>query len=498
MLRNLRKTIKGSIYYSFGNLSIKIIGLILLPIFTNNLSLDEYGALGILEVSIQILISTFGLGLWYAFERWYWDKDYAKKQKSIFFTILSFSLFIAVFLFFIIFISSSKLSKLLFDSTEFAYVLCLMSFITGLEIIAQTPGTLLRLLEKPFYFTLSFIVKLVLTLGFTIYFLVFQGKKIDGIYEAQMIGSIVYLVILLKPIIKHSKIKLELRILLDMIKYRLPLIFSSIFIIVLSFTDRYALKFLSGLSDVGIYSLGYKLANSIKVIIVSSVWYALTPLIYKMMDEPNNKRFYSKVMTYFTFGVMIFVLGLSLFGKEIVYLFARKPDYWDAFKIIPLISYSILFGMLKDVSLIGLNIVKKTKIMAFLIIIVAVLNLILNLILIPIFQYFGAALATLISQIVFFIAVLLYSQKYYPIPYEIHKVVTMILVGGVLYALSLLTTDLVLFYRVFIKSLLIISFPFVLYPLKFYETVELDRIKGAWDKWKNPLNWRDNIKGMKS
>ena len=72
-------------------------GLILLPLFVQKLSLSEYGILGILEVTVQILVSTFGLGIWYALERWYWDKDYLNKQKSMYFTVLAFSFVIALF-----------------------------------------------------------------------------------------------------------------------------------------------------------------------------------------------------------------------------------------------------------------------------------------------------------------------------------------------------------------------------------------------------------------
>jgi hypothetical protein len=51
--------------------------------------------------------------------------------------------------------------------------------------------------------------------------------------------------------------------------------------------------------------------------------------------------------------------------------------------------------------------------------------------------------------------------------------------------------------RVIIKLLLIAAFPFVLYPLRFYESVELYRIKGAYQKWKNPKKWKDNISNIK-
>ncbi|MBA7569107.1 hypothetical protein ES708_10845 [subsurface metagenome] len=498
MLHNIKIAVKGSAIYSIGNMSLKLMGLILFPLFVQKLSLSEYGILGMLEVTVQILVSTFGLGIWYAFERWYWDKDYFNKQKSMYFTVLAFSFIIALFLFFSVSGASIPLSELLFDSSSYSYVLVLMSVIAGLELMAQNSAMLLRLKIKPFIFTFSFTSKLIITLAFTLYFLIVKGKKIDGIYEAQLIGEIFYFLILMLSCIKDIQFKFEFGILKDMVVYRLPLVFSSVFIVMLSFTDRYALKFLSNLSDVGIYSLGYKIANTIKVILISSTWFAVSPMIYKMMDKPENKRFYSKIMTYFTFGVIIFIIGLSIYGKEIIYLFASKPEYRLAYKIVPVISFAILFGMLKDVAFIGLNITRKTKIMASLIIIIAILNLGLNILFIPYFQSIGAAMATLISQIIFFLLVLKYSQKKYYIPYEFKKVGVMIVLGLVLVVIGNLFNHIYLPLRMVLKLVIIVSFPIILYFFNFYEEIELNRIKGAWDKWKNPLNWRNNVKNLKS
>ena len=51
--------------------------------------------------------------------------------------------------------------------------------------------------------------------------------------------------------------------------------------------------------------------------------------------------------------------------------------------------------------------------------------------------------------------------------------------------------------RLIFKASLIIAFPILLYFFSFYEQVELDKLKGAWDKWKNPKNWNKNLKNIK-
>ena len=74
MLSFVKSAAKNSLIYGLGNVSTKVVGFILLPLYTSHLSVREYGILGLLEVSSQVIVSVFGLSLTYAFFRWYWDK----------------------------------------------------------------------------------------------------------------------------------------------------------------------------------------------------------------------------------------------------------------------------------------------------------------------------------------------------------------------------------------------------------------------------------------
>ena len=190
---------------------------------------------------------------------------------------------------------------------------------------------------------------------------------------------------------------------------------------------------------------------------------------------------------------MIMVIGLSIFGKEIIKVLAQNVDYWDSYKIIPVISFSMTFSMLSYTSITGLSIVKKTRIIATVTFIISVINIGLNVIFIPYFQSMGAAIATLITQLIYFLSIYYYSQKHYYIPYEIAKIVKMVLTGLMIILIAIPVNDLNLLIRLPLKIILVSSFPFWLYFQNFYEQIELDRIKGAWNKWKDLKNFRKNI-----
>ncbi|MEA1986709.1 MAG: oligosaccharide flippase family protein [Candidatus Marinimicrobia bacterium] len=493
MLNKIKLAVKNSFIFSFGNIASKIIGLILLPIITDKLNTSEYGGVGMAEVVTQVLIAIFGLSLYQALNRWYWDKDYKNKQQSMFFTVLCFVFFTSLFMIFSFSLFIEPMSIAIFDSSNYSFLLQIMLINAGLQIVTQIPATLMKLQQKSILFSVSNLLRFIFNLIFQIYFLIVLDLKIVGIYLGILFGNIIYLLFLSKYIIKNIKIKFELKILKEMFNFSYPLIFSSIGGVMLSTIDRFSLRALSEFGQIGLYSFGYKIANIIKVFIVKSAQLALTPMKYKMMDDKGNKRFYQKSATYLVFIVTFSAIGLSLFSMEAIKILATKHDYWEAYKIVPFISFSIIFIALRQSIGIGLNIAKKTKILASILIGMAIMNIVLNWALIPYFDSYGAAFATLLTQLIFFIVHYRISQKHYFVPYEINKITKMIILSGMIVGVSFISVEWELLYRLLFKTILLFSFPIGLYFLKFYDDVELYRIRGSWDKWRNPLNWKKNI-----
>jgi len=496
MLADFRKLFRQSAIYGLGTLSTKLAGFVLIPLYTKSFSVAEFGVLGLLEVSAAVVISFFGFSLYSGFFRWYWDKGSDGKKESLFFTVTVFQIGIAIAAYFAALPFLKSLSVLILGSTEYSYLLQMMLISSLLQLILIMPNTLLRLQEKPWLFTLANVVQLVFSLTVTVYFVGFKKAGIEGIYYGQIVGSIAFASVLLRYTFKNMVFRFEAALLREIIVYCLPLFMSGVALVMLNVTDRYSLSILGNMADVGLYSYGFKLANTLNVFLITSVNFAIQPMIYRMMNAPDNKRFYAKLLTYYTFGTMFFALGMMVFGMEITKLFAKRVEYFDAWYIFPFIIYSIVFGMMKDVATTGLSITKKTKVIAFTVIITAALNLLLNAVLIPLMGNLGAALSKLLSMIVFFALTYYYAQKVFTIPYEMKRIVIMLVVAAIMYLVSLLFNSWDLLPRLALKSLLILSFPFVLYFLRFYELVEMVRVKSGWEKWKNPSEFSNNIQRL--
>lgn len=475
MQKEFKGLAKSIVIYGFGNVSIKLIGLVLLPLYTNTsfLSSDEYGSMGLLDISAQILVAIFSLSLSSAYLRWYWDKAYFNVRKKIFYTCFVTLSILAVFLALTGSVSAKAASRVLFNG-EFHYAIAIMIVATSLQPLIDFVLTQMRAESKAGFFISTNIARLLISLLATIYLLKYQKHGLAGVYEAQLIGNIAFLLITSRYILKNIEFSFSKDILRDILKFSIPLAVASLSNVLLVVFDRYVLNFKSTRLDVALYTQGFKIANTTKVFIVSSVQLALAPAVFKIMNRPDNKIIYSKIMTWFTIIVVYFSLFMSLFGLEITKVFTTDKIYFDSYKLIPLFSLGIIFGMLKDVSVTGLQITKQTKIIGKVLIGVAVFNFACNMMLVPLWGTYGAASSSFISQFIFFIIMFFAAQKEYKIPYRLDKVLLIIVSGAAMFIAGNFFNTFSLGVRIAAKSAALLVFPVLLLLFRVIDQSEMD------------------------
>ncbi|MBL7086408.1 MAG: hypothetical protein ISS28_04850, partial [Candidatus Cloacimonetes bacterium] len=160
MLNKIKNTLKHSAIYSIGNIATKLIGIILLPLYTKHITVSEYGILGILEITIMILSQVLILGQSHALLRFYDLAEYKAKRKSTLFTIFIF-LFACGLLFNLLGQNfASKLSSLFFKPPEFTIYFKLCFYIIFLRIINNLFLSVLRAKEKSVFYATANIIKI--------------------------------------------------------------------------------------------------------------------------------------------------------------------------------------------------------------------------------------------------------------------------------------------------------------------------------------------------
>ena len=228
MLADLKNTVKQTSIYSIGNLSSKLIGFILLPLYTSYLTTAEYGILAIIEASGQILIGIFAFSLPTAMLRWCATEKEEEQQKSIVFTTLISTLLIAVSLSIVLIPFSSKFSILFFNHTRFTNYFIILFLSVSFGMLNNVPLNLIRLKEKSFFYIIITSLKFAAILLLNIYFVVYKKTGVEGIILSQLIGNILLLLLTTPFLLKNVILKFKFKILKEMFSYGFPLIFTAI------------------------------------------------------------------------------------------------------------------------------------------------------------------------------------------------------------------------------------------------------------------------------
>ena len=254
--------------------------------------------------------------------------------------------------------------------------------------------------------------------------MVVQELKVESIFIGQIAGNITASLLAIFFVRKSYGFTFSISKFKKMVSYSMPLVLSGIGIFITLYIDRIAIKDLLGLNELGTYGVAYRFA-AVAFLVMTGFQKSLSPLVFKHYQEENTPLDISKIFNIFIIFALLMVAGGILFSKELVVLFTTKA-YYSSESLIALLVMAILFSNMYIFAP-GIGIAKKTKLIFLISINSAVINIILNYTLIPVFGLSGAAYSTLIAAIITFF-VYIYFAKYYPIPYHTKPILLSLLI----------------------------------------------------------------------
>ncbi|MDQ3876213.1 MAG: polysaccharide biosynthesis C-terminal domain-containing protein, partial [Actinomycetota bacterium] len=192
---------------------------------------------------------------------------------------------------------------------------------------------------------------------------------------------------------------------------------------------------------------------------------------YSLEDDREARRTYGYVLTYLVFVTSWAALALGLLSPWLVRALAQPPFYKGSRAVAPLAFAFAVFGCYTVVA-IGVGRARRTQFNWAATGLAALVNVALNLILIPRYGMMGAAVATLVAYTVLFVAMTARAQRVYPVPYQWRRVATLFAAAAGLTALGkALDAPLA------VVLALIVIYPLVLLPLGFYLPAERRRLR---------------------
>lgn len=394
----LNSFVKDGLLYTVGSILIKASAFITLPIFLRLLSVEEYGLIAVytswtslvsIVVTLQIIYSIPSAKIKYS------DIEFRGYLFNINLVLSVLYLLLAV----IIFIFGDTLSQLLGLKIDYLYLM-LIGFIFGNFIEQQ-----MLIYQFESKATKRLLVSLLQTIFGTIFSIVtiLYIWKDDGVF-ARIFGGLLFTIILGSYFFyKQSKlyiVKIKKVYIHFALSISLPLVFHNLAGYIINISDRIMVEKIVGLTEAGLYSFAYNIGLIINIV-YASLNMAWVPWLFKNLKSKNYVEVNRLSRYYLIFGT-ICLIAFQLLTPELIQIMAPQ-SYWQANQIAPFIAlayfYSFLYAFPANYEFFK----EKTSLLALGTILAALLNIILNLWLIPLYKGLGAAVTTLLAQVFVFI-----------------------------------------------------------------------------------------------
>jgi O-antigen/teichoic acid export membrane protein len=217
-----------------------------------------------------------------------------------------------------------------------------------------------------------------------------------------------------------------------MFRFGLPTMPAELSLYSLNFIDRIIIARTVGLAQVGLYALAVKFAQAMQVL-ARGLQLAWPPLAYSIRDDDEARRVYSMIFTWFAAALAFAASGLWLESRWIVRLLAA-PEYFPSYQAIGLLATGIGLYALYLAMVVILGRTGRTEFSFPATIAAVVVNVGLNLLLVPSQGIVGAGLALVASYVVVLVLMYVLTQRLFPVPYEWGRLALVVLSAAALVA----------------------------------------------------------------
>lgn len=479
MRDKIKELTKDTAIYGISTIIGRFLGFLLIPFYTNVFATGEFGIQANVYAYIAFINILFIYGMDAAYMK-FASTAAASEKKKIFSTayyLLSSTTIIFGLLLYILRIPLSSLMAIPENYLKLFYYLI---FIVALDTIAIVPFAKLRLERKAAQYTVIKFINIIINLALNFYLILKMKMGIEAIFISNLAASLFSFLALQPETFKSLSLVFDKEIMKKIIVFGIPYLPGALAATVVNVVDRPVVLAMTNESTLGIYQANYKL-GIFMMLFVTMFQYAWQPFFLNNAKEKNAKEIFSKILTLFLLVTSVIWIVLTLFiddlariefwhGKTII-----GAKYLSGLPIVPIILLAYLFNGLYYNFQAGIYIEEKTKYFPYVTGAGALINVVVNILLIPVFGIMGAAFATLAAYMVMAAGLYFFSQKFYPINYEygkVFKILATMTITCILYYFLYYQVGLTFVYKLFLLA----GFVGAIFALKVVEKNEVVRL----------------------
>jgi len=412
-----------------------LLAIISISVYTRYLSTEEYALYSLVMTSVwlasALLVDWLRMGL----VRFWNMKEYSEKiLVGSISSILNIIMLAALIIFSLSLYVASDYFQMPIAIIIAGFVLFFMQSLFNLNM--KIKNSLLK--AKEYALINSFRAAISITIGII---LVILGFGPISIIIALLLAYAILLFFTSKDIWKYyTSMILDRSLAISLFSYGLPVAMATTLQVISNTVDRFLLVAMDSLSAAGIYSVAGNLIGSSLSMLLASLSVAAYPIVLKALEEGNKAKLEQKLRQYasvFMGFALPAVAGLIIVSPNLLYLLVGKEFLAGSLLVFPWIAIAeLFFAMQAFYFAMAFQIKKNTIPLMWIMLCITVINIVLNIILIPEYSILGAAIATMVSSLVGAILTYIYGRKSYklPIPFlEIAKIIfaTLIMIYGI-------------------------------------------------------------------
>lgn len=394
---NLRKVFS----FAVGPLGVAVLGALTLPLLTWFFSQADIGRLAMFQLLVSFSILFCSVGLDQAFIREYHEVD----SKARLLKVAAYPGILVLFLVSLIFILiGASVGELFLDKQGFQFdLLLLVAVLSGYAVRFVSLSA--RMEEQGLIFSLSLVLPKVLFLTFLalLYYTGLERELVNLLLlQVLSVACIAFYLLWLKRniIIEMFVEKYDIKQLSTMLRYSWPLVFSSLAYWGLTAMDKVFIKELSTFEELGVYSVAISFASAAIIVqsIFSTIW---APMVYKWVAQNRNLHKIAIIRELLLVAIIAIVLIASMLSWLTEYFLPLA--YADVQYLLVICMIQPLLYTLSEVTKVGIGVTRRSMFSLVATLVALFINLIGNYCLIPIYGANGAAIATALSFLAFFI-----------------------------------------------------------------------------------------------
>lgn len=444
-MSTLKRFFQDTFIYGFATVLPRLMNFILVGLHTDALGRVGYSV----NTTFYVWAAFFNVILTYGMETAFFRYFSTAKEKATVFSTAFITITLSTILFFIlVFIFREPIIEIVdLDPRFFNYLLGILA----LDTLVVVPFAYLRASNRPVKFAIVKILNIAVVVLLNFYFLWFvvdfpslapevvisnytEADKVGYIFIANLAASAVTFLILL-PYFFQTKIQYSFSVLKQMWNYGWPIMIAGLAFVINENLDKLLLKDMISDEIMGAYAACYKLAVFM-MIFIQAFKMGAEPFFFNHAKQENARQTYATILDYFVIAGSFILIVLVVFLDFFKELLIRDESFWITISIVPVILLANLFlGIYHNLS-VWYKLTDKTRMGMYISVFGAVITILLNIFLIPIYGFMAAAWATLAAYGSMMLISYFLGRIYYPVPYNLKLIGIVVLISVIFSAIS--------------------------------------------------------------